>query len=78
MPPDATKIQAQAYAYSALLQACLLAQRCESFTVWGFTDKYSWVPGVFNGQGAANLLDENFIPKLAYDAVKTTFTLGGR
>ncbi|WP_281905111.1 endo-1,4-beta-xylanase [Phytohabitans aurantiacus] len=78
MPPDATKLQAQAYAYSALLQACLLAQRCVSFTVWGFTDKYSWVPGVFNGQGAANLLDENFIPKLAYDAVKTTFTLGGR
>jgi endo-1,4-beta-xylanase len=78
MPPDATKIQAQAYAYSALLQACLLAERCVSFTVWGFTDKYSWVPGVFNGQGAANILDENLAPKLAYDAVKTTFTLGGR
>ncbi|MEJ3748754.1 endo-1,4-beta-xylanase [Actinomycetes bacterium KLBMP 9797] len=78
MPPDDTKLQAQAYAYSSLLTACLLAQRCVSFTVWGYTDKYSWVPGFFTGQGAANLLDEAFQPKPAYDAVSQTLRLGGR
>ena len=38
-------------------------------TVWGFTDKYSWVPGFFTGEGAACLFDENFNKKPAYWAV---------
>ncbi|MFJ9967701.1 recombinase family protein [Streptomyces avermitilis] len=37
---------------------CLATRHCTSFTVWGYTDTYSWVPGVFTGQGAATLLDE--------------------
>ncbi|SDY99170.1 endo-1,4-beta-xylanase [Micromonospora pattaloongensis] len=77
MPADATKLQAQAFAYSALLQACLLARKCVSYTVWGFTDKYSWVPDWFEGEGAANLLDENYGPKPAHAAVSSTLTLAG-
>jgi endo-1,4-beta-xylanase len=77
MPPDNPKLQAQANGYGILLRACLLAKRCTSFTVWGFTDKYSWVPGVFTGQGAANLLDENFGQKPAYQAVSQTLALAG-
>jgi endo-1,4-beta-xylanase len=75
LPADATKLQAQAQGYSVLLQACLLARRCVSYTVWGFTDRYSWVPGWFAGQGAANLLDESFQPKPAHAAVMTTLVL---
>ncbi|WP_173081701.1 endo-1,4-beta-xylanase [Phytohabitans rumicis] len=78
LPVDNPKLQAQAAGYTLLLQACLLAKRCVSFTVWGFTDKYSWVPGFFSGQGAANLLDENFAPKPAYQAVSNSLTLAGR
>lgn len=77
MPTDNTKLQAQANGYGILLRACLLAKRCTSFTVWGFTDKYSWVPGVFTGEGAANLLDENFAQKPAYQAVSQTLALAG-
>jgi endo-1,4-beta-xylanase len=77
MPTDNTKLQAQANGYGILLRACLLAKRCTSFTVWGFTDKYSWVPGVFTGEGAANLLDENFGQKPAYQAVSQTLALAG-
>lgn len=77
MPTDNTKLQAQANGYGILLRACLLAKRCTSFTVWGFTDKYSWVPGVFAGEGAANLLDENFGQKPAYQAVSQTLALAG-
>jgi len=78
MPPDGTKLQAQAQGYSTLMQGCLLARRCTSFTVWGFTDRYSWIPGWFEGQGAANLLDEDFAPKPAYDAVRADLALAGR
>jgi endo-1,4-beta-xylanase len=70
MPVDIFNIQAQAQGYSALLQTCLLLKRCVMFTVWGFTDKYSWVPGVFPEEGAATLYDENFAPKPAYREVQ--------
>lgn len=75
MPPDAAKLQAQAQGYSVLLAGCLLSKRCNSFTVWGFTDKYSWVPGFFEGEGAANLLDENFAAKSAYREVQAVLAL---
>lgn len=78
MPADNTKLQAQAQGYSVLLQGCLLAKRCNSFTVWGFTDKYSWVPGVFEGEGAANLLDENFDAKPAYRELQAILALTGK
>ena len=60
---------------AAMLQSCLLVSRCISYTVWGFTDKYSWVPGVFAGEGAADLYDENYNTKPAYDAVQQTLAL---
>jgi endo-1,4-beta-xylanase len=78
MPPDNVKLQAQAQGYSVLMQGCLLARKCVSFTVWGYTDKYSWVPGFFTGQGAANLLDENFAAKPGYRELQAVLALAGR
>jgi endo-1,4-beta-xylanase len=78
MPPDVFKLQAQAQGYHSLLQPCLLTRGCDSFTVWGYTDKYSWVPGFFDGEGAATLLDENFQPKPAYAAFQHDLALAAR
>jgi endo-1,4-beta-xylanase len=75
LPVDATETAAQSAGYSAMLQSCLLVRRCLSFTVWGFTDKYQWVPGVFPGEGSAALWDENFQPKPAYDQVRRDLAL---
>jgi endo-1,4-beta-xylanase len=77
LPVDATKLQAQGFGYNSLLTSCLLVRACVSYTVWGFTDKYSWVPGVFNGEGAANLLDQNFAPKPAWNAIRQTLAAAG-
>lgn len=78
LPVDAAELQAQAQGYNTLMQACLLARRCVSYTVWGFTDRYSWVPGVFPGEGAANLLDEQYVPKPAYYTIRNTLALARR
>jgi endo-1,4-beta-xylanase len=78
MPADNIKLQAQARGYSVLLGACLVTRRCTDFTVWGFTDKYSWVPSTFEGEGAANVLDENYAVKPAFDALRQDLTLAGR
>lgn len=69
MPSDSTKQEAQAEGYDVLLRGCLLTRHCTDFTVWGFTDAYSWVPDTFEGEGAANLFDENYTAKPAYKAL---------
>ncbi|WP_254643845.1 endo-1,4-beta-xylanase [Streptomyces sp. BV286] len=70
LPVDEEKLATQATYFRRLLDACLGARSCRSFTVWGFTDKYSWVPGVFAGQGAATLTGEDFGRKPAHGAVR--------
>jgi endo-1,4-beta-xylanase len=37
--------------------------------VWGFTDRYSWIPAFFPGYGAADLYDTDYGPKAAQTAV---------
>ena len=76
LPVEPVEATSQAYAYNSLLTACLLERSCISYTVWGFTDKYSWVPGVFEGEGYATLMDENYVRKPSYQAVRETFQLG--
>jgi len=75
MPSDSTKQEAQAEGYDVLLRGCLLTRKCTDFTVWGFTDKYSWVPSTFEGEGAANLFDENYRAKPAYSALRDDLLL---
>ncbi|MFJ6215842.1 endo-1,4-beta-xylanase [Streptomyces sp. NPDC092296] len=78
LPLDSTKLEAQAQAYNVLLQGCLLTRHCTDFTVWGFTDKYSWVPSTFAGEGAANIMDENYRTKPAYRALSQDLMLAAR
>ncbi|MFF8996501.1 endo-1,4-beta-xylanase [Streptomyces achromogenes] len=74
MPADDSKLATQAEGYRRLLDACLRARHCISFTVWGFTDKYSWVPDTFPGEGAANLFDEDYRAKPAYRTLQKQLT----
>ena len=54
---------AQPYEYSEMLKAALSVPQCISFTVWGFSDSDSWVPGTFAGEGYAAIYDVNLNPK---------------
>jgi endo-1,4-beta-xylanase len=72
LPASTYNTAGQVGSFTVLLQACLLTPRCVMFTLWGFTDKYSWVPGFFDGQGEATPLDVNFQPKPAYTALQLT------
>ena len=69
LPRDAAKDAQQATDYSSVVHACLAVQQCVGITIWDYTDKYSWVPSVFTGQGAALPYDENLAKKPAYDAI---------
>ncbi|TDD26204.1 endo-1,4-beta-xylanase [Nonomuraea diastatica] len=69
MPRDSSKDATQATYYRNAVNACLAVTACAGVTIWGFTDKYSWVPDTFQGQGAALIYDENYQKKPAYNAV---------
>ncbi|GAB2614666.1 hypothetical protein GCM10027168_54060 [Streptomyces capparidis] len=73
LPADSGKLNTQANDYRKVVQACLAVSRCRGVTIWGFTDKHSWVPGVFPGYGAALIYDANYQPKPAYNAVLSSF-----
>jgi GH35 family endo-1,4-beta-xylanase len=62
-------LDAQAEVYWNILSVALGQPRFTVFQTWGFTDKYSWVPGFFSGYGAALLFDDNYQRKPAYWAI---------
>jgi endo-1,4-beta-xylanase len=66
---------AQPYEYSELLKAALAVPQCISFTVWGFTDSDSWVPGTFAGEGYAAIYDAHQQPKAAYYSLRSDLAL---
>ncbi len=60
------QLAAQASLYAQVLRSCLGVRRCVSYTVWGFSDKYSWIPYAYTGSGNACMFDAAFHPKPAY------------
>ncbi len=68
-PSTAAVLQTQAQNYREVFGVCLRTPACEMVVTWGFTDRASWVPGSFPGQGDALLFDASFAPKPAYRAV---------
>jgi endo-1,4-beta-xylanase len=70
-PLTPEKLEAQAQVYAMVMEAVLMSQYSRSITVWGHTDRYSWIndPGRFLGYSSACLFDESIEPKPAYYAV---------
>ena len=77
LPATPEKLATQATYFANMMRGCVAVRRCVSFTLWGFTDKYSWVPGFFAGEGAATPLDESFQPKPAYFALRDALARRG-
>ena len=72
----AADLERQAEYFGSLVEGCLAVASCRSFTVWGLSDAYSWVPFFFSGEGAATLLDADFATKPAYAALEAALARG--
>jgi endo-1,4-beta-xylanase len=70
VPSTAQSLQTQAQNYRDVFNFCMQTPACEMLVMWGFTDRDSWIPGTFPGQGDALLFDGAFQPKPAYTAVR--------
>ena len=74
LPVTAARLEQQKADYQKVVAACVAVTRCVGITIWDWTDKYSWVPSVFSGQGAALPWDETFVAKPAYDGIVNALT----
>ncbi|MEU6841971.1 endo-1,4-beta-xylanase [Streptomyces sp. NPDC046716] len=74
LPADATRTAQQADWYGQVTSACLAVRRCVGITLWGYSDRHSWIPAAFEGQGAALPWDEELRRKPAYDAIGAALT----
>lgn len=59
---------AQAKLFAEITSLCVQQPACKLIQTWGFTDKHSWIPGFYKGQGWALLWDANYQKKPAYEA----------
>jgi GH35 family endo-1,4-beta-xylanase len=63
-----SRLHAQRIALQTVVGACVLEPACEAITLWGFTDRYSWI----NDEGEADhplLFDRDYATKPAYQGV---------
>ncbi|HRU39466.1 MAG TPA: endo-1,4-beta-xylanase, partial [Candidatus Goldiibacteriota bacterium] len=76
VPVDSAKLQSQAKAYADMAFLCMTHPNIKRMFMWGFTDKYSWIPGFTNGASdAALIFDTNYNKKPAYYAIETVLKL---
>jgi endo-1,4-beta-xylanase len=72
VPKDHTEedFQRQADIYRGVIETARAAPNCPAIVLWGFTDRYSWVPGISGGTyGHALPFDREYKPKPAYGAI---------
>lgn len=68
-PVTEEKLALQAQRYRELMELFLSEPNCTAFLTWGVSDRYSWIPGHFEGYDDALLFDRAFLPKPAYEAL---------
>lgn len=66
----------QAEVYRGLLDLCLKQRKCVGFTVWGFTDRWSWVVETIPNQGNACVMDREMNARPAWAALSERLAEG--
>jgi endo-1,4-beta-xylanase len=64
------ELQTQASYYKNIIEKCIAQPAVKGIQVWGFTDKYSWVPQTFSGRDNALIFDKSYNPKPSYYAMQ--------
>ena len=63
--------------FETMTELCLHQSSCSGITLWGFTDKRSWIsdyPDTFTGYGAATPTNANYARKPAWDGIVDALT----
>ncbi|CAL1707072.1 unnamed protein product [Somion occarium] len=74
LPETPALLAQQKKDYETIISACNEVKGCIGITIWDFTDKYSWVPGSFAGEGDACPWDDDLQIKPAYFGIIDGFS----
>ncbi|KAI9761243.1 MAG: hypothetical protein M4579_001163 [Chaenotheca gracillima] len=74
LPSTDDTLAQQKVDYNTTVSACVQTPRCIGVTIWDYTDKYSWIPNTFPGQGDACPWDANLQKTPAYDGIVAALT----
>ncbi len=66
----------QAEAYHRVAKLCLSKPACEAIVLWGFTDKYSWIPSLLPGFGEGLIFNLLYKPKPSHAALSAALETG--
>lgn len=72
LPTTLADLATQAAAFGDVVELCLELPNCPAVLLWGFTDRYSWIPSFFSGYGNATIYDGGMNRKPAYYAILHT------
>ena len=75
LPSTAALLDKRSTDYKHTVAACVANKKCVGVSIGNYSDKYSWIPSTFPGQGAACPWDKNLEKKPAYAGILTA--LGG-
>jgi len=67
-------LEQEARVYADVAGACLAVRNCTAIQMWGFTDRYSWIPHSKKGFGAGLPFDADYRAKPAWRALLETLT----
>ncbi|KAJ7253121.1 glycosyl hydrolase family 10 protein [Mycena rebaudengoi] len=73
-PVTSASLAQQQTDFNTVAKACINVARCVGITMWGVSDKNSWVDSTFPTFDSPLLWDDNFVRKPAYTGVDAAFT----
>ncbi|KAF5006207.1 hypothetical protein FDECE_7366 [Fusarium decemcellulare] len=71
VPASEAALKTQGDDFANVVGSCLDVEGCVGVTIWGVTDKYSWVPNTFEGAGEALIYNEDYEKKPAWTSISS-------
>ncbi|GCE30056.1 beta-xylanase [Dictyobacter alpinus] len=68
--PLPEKFKQQASLYADIIHACQEVKQCSGVVLWGFTDRYTWIPNFTHHPDQPLIFNAQYQPKPAYNAIK--------
>ncbi|EEU34322.1 uncharacterized protein NECHADRAFT_25306, partial [Fusarium vanettenii 77-13-4] len=71
IPASESALKTQGDDFANVVGSCLDAEGCVGVTIWGVSDKYSWVPNTFSGAGEALIYNDQYEKKPAWTSISS-------
>lgn len=71
IPASESALKTQGDDFANVVGSCLDVEGCVGVTIWGISDKYSWVPNTFSGAGEALIYNDQYEKKPAWTSISS-------